>query len=376
MIERIATTAGFEKLRDEWEELLRTSASNCVFLTWEWLFAWWKHLAEGRELFILTVRDADGLCAIAPFALSRPSLGRLSPFRSLEFLGTGEVGSDYLDLIVKAGKEQDVWRELAGYLADYRRTLKLDHLKIDGSLIGDFSRSLKQHRWQRSLRKSDRSPYIDLAGHSWESYLATLGSEHRYNFKRRLKNLEKRFEVGFTEARNEEERRYAFSLLVALHQKRWEQTGARGAFGVRNLFSFHQQMTRAALQRDWLRLYLLWLDKTAVAAIYGFRYRDVFYFYQSGFDPDYRKWSVGLVIMGLAIKSALEEGVREYDLLYGTEGYKFLWTRQSRDVGTMALYPPDTIGRLQQTMQQTTAWLRTGKKLAREAFLQPASGIK
>src|SRR2546427_4482076 len=47
--------SGFEKLREEWNELLQASASNCLFLTWEWLYTWWKHLSEDRRLFIITV---------------------------------------------------------------------------------------------------------------------------------------------------------------------------------------------------------------------------------------------------------------------------------------------------------------------------------
>ena len=37
-------------------------ASDCgVFLTWEWLFTWWKHLSEDRRLSILTVRRGGEL---------------------------------------------------------------------------------------------------------------------------------------------------------------------------------------------------------------------------------------------------------------------------------------------------------------------------
>ena len=34
-------------------------------------------------------------------------------------------------------------------------------------------------------------PFIDLTGHSWDSYLDDLGPAHRYNFRRRLRNLER-----------------------------------------------------------------------------------------------------------------------------------------------------------------------------------------
>src|SRR5438034_4882857 len=56
MIETIQNAAGFQELRGEWGELLQASASNSLFLTWEWLYPWWKHLSGDRTLSIVTMR--------------------------------------------------------------------------------------------------------------------------------------------------------------------------------------------------------------------------------------------------------------------------------------------------------------------------------
>src|SRR2546428_10216493 len=107
MIETIEDAAGFEKLRDEWDALLETSASNSLFLTWEWLYPWWKHLSGDRTLSIVTMRSGGELVAIAPLASRSRRLARVVPFRSLEFLGTDRACSGYLDLIIKPGKEPE-----------------------------------------------------------------------------------------------------------------------------------------------------------------------------------------------------------------------------------------------------------------------------
>jgi len=70
------------------------------------------------------------------------------------------------------------------------------------------------------------------------------------------------------------------------------------------------------------------------------RYGPAFYFYQSGFDPDYSKHSVGVVTMGLTIKTAIEEGACEYDFLHGDEEYKFHWASEVRDLARLELHPP------------------------------------
>ena len=48
--------------------------------------------------------------------------------------------------------------------------------------------------------------------------------------------------------------------------------------------------------------------------------------------------------MGLAIKHALAEGVEEYDLLHGTEAYKFHWAKETRDLSRVHLFPPSWRG--------------------------------
>src|SRR2546430_13565288 len=84
MIKTIEDAAGFCALRKEWDELLEASASNSFFLTWEWLYPWWKHLSGDRKLRIITLRSDGELIAIAPLASRRGRLAGVVPFRSEE----------------------------------------------------------------------------------------------------------------------------------------------------------------------------------------------------------------------------------------------------------------------------------------------------
>src|SRR5678816_1939561 len=88
-VETIDDGPGFAKLKPEWEDLLESSASPCLFLTWEWLHTWWKHLAADRRLSILAVRNGGELTALAPCGARPPSLFRRRLFPVQEFLGSG-----------------------------------------------------------------------------------------------------------------------------------------------------------------------------------------------------------------------------------------------------------------------------------------------
>jgi CelD/BcsL family acetyltransferase involved in cellulose biosynthesis len=128
---------------------------------------------------------------------------------------------------------------------------------------------------------------------------------------------------------------------------------------------FHQEFSQIALNRDWLRLYVLRLDGEPVACLYGFLYRRTFYFYQSGFDAKYHAYSVGLVAMGLAIQRAIEEGADEYDLLHGNEAYKSHWSHDSRELGRLEVYPPSGLG---WTCRSSVTIERVSRRIVRRAL--------
>src|SRR5204863_1445246 len=152
------------------------------------------------------------------------------------------------------------------------------------------------------------------------------------------------FTFRFEHATTNEQRHEFLQVLIDLHRKRWSEKGASEAFSTADMVSFHQELSRLAFERGWLRLFVLWLNDRPAAALYGFQRHRRFYFFQSGLDPEYSRYSVGLVTMGLAIKNAIEEGLQEYDLLHGAEAYKFLWARQTRTIHKLELYPPSAAG--------------------------------
>jgi CelD/BcsL family acetyltransferase involved in cellulose biosynthesis len=352
-VERMSEADAFEGLREEWDELVEASESACVFLTWEWLHTWWKHLAGNRRLSIVAVRRGRELVALAPFCLRARSL-----FSTLEFLGSGFVGSDYLDVIVRRGSGAEVRRALSSWLAGTRRPLKLTNIRRGESVAAGVLAELREDGWTAAETKTNICPYIPLAGTTWDSYLASLSAEHRYNFNRKWRRLNRDYEVRFEQACTPEQCRESLDLLIAQHNTRWRARGGSDAFHTRGLVEFHREWTQVALERGWLRLYVLRLNGKPAACLYGLLYRGTFYFYQSSFDEAYQQSSVGLIAMGLAIQSAIGEGAEEYDLLHGDETYKSHWSRHGRDLARLESYPPGGLGEFRRL---TVEWARRAK---------------
>jgi len=243
--------------------------------------------------------------------------------------------------------------------------VQLSQLRDESSLASVLANHLEQRAWTVANTKLNVCPYIDLRGHTWPSYLTTLGPNIRKNINRYLRNLPKNFDLRVDCVQAPAEVLRALDVAIELHKKRWDTTGLSEAFNSASVISFHREFAQLAARQGWLRLLILWLDGTAAASLYGLRYGPTFYFYQSGFDPVYSKHSVGVATMGLAIKTAIEEGASEYDFLHGNEEYKFHWAQKVRDLNRLELHPPQAIARI---YKQAIILNRAARQMARRVL--------
>ena len=333
----------FAALRHEWSELLHTSTSSNPFLTWEWLYAWWLHFGTSRGLRLLAVRAGTELIAIAPLRMVSASLYW---FSRLEFLGTGEAGSDYLDVIARRGREDEVVEALADFLTSRQLTLRLTHLP-PASTSAQLARRLAGAGWVASVADDGTCPIVDLQGHTFESFLGTMGASHRANIRRRLRALDRQFNVRFDRITRHDDRQAALAALAVFHGRRYADRGGSTAFASAAARAFHEDATRRALDGGWLRMYALTLNGATAAVMYGFHMGGRFYFYQHGYDETYSPQSIGLVLMALTIKAAIGEGATEFDMLWGTESYKSLWARRTSVLQRLDLYPVHLGGSVQ-----------------------------
>jgi CelD/BcsL family acetyltransferase involved in cellulose biosynthesis len=333
----------FASLRDEWSDLLRSSAGRNPFLTWEWLYAWWTHFARTDGLRLIAVRSGSELIAMAPLRLINAPLDW---FSRLEFLGTGDAGSDYLDVIVRRGREDDAVGALAEFLASRPMTLRLRHLP-PASIAAQLAQRLRGAGWGSECADDGTCPVVELSGHTFESFLGTLGASHRANIRRRLRALHQEFDVRLVRITRHEDRQRALAALAGFHASRYAERGGSTTFSAPAARAFHEDATRLALDGGWLRMYVLSVDGVTAAVMYGFNDGGRFFFYQHGYDETYAAHSVGLVLMALTIDAAIGEGANEFDMLWGTESYKSLWARRSRVLQRVELYPVDLGSSLQ-----------------------------
>jgi CelD/BcsL family acetyltransferase involved in cellulose biosynthesis len=183
-----------------------------------------------------------------------------------------------------------------------------------------------------AVLRAQASPTLRLEG-SWDDLLASRSRNFREQVRRRERKLAREHDLRFRLSDDAARLGEDLDTLFRLHRARWAgETGFGGADE-----PFHRDFAALALERGWLRLWLLELDDRAVAAWYGFRFAGVESYYQAGRDPAYERESVGFVLLAHTIRAATEDGADEYRFLRGGEGFKYRFASEDRGLETIAV---------------------------------------
>ncbi|HMS82112.1 MAG TPA: GNAT family N-acetyltransferase [Nitrospira sp.] len=340
----------FQALEEPWNHLLVESSSNTFFLRWEWVWAWWEAFgASLGTLHILLVKRGERVVGIGPFYWMATTQVGLFPVRRLLFLGTaiggkGDVGTEYIDLIVLPHHQEEVVEAMSAHLLQEDQFHEWMFLHVPDQAPGLFAllaRAGKARYWLQEMHRW-QCPYITLPAR-WEQFLESLGSTLRYKFRKNLRELEKHGAYFFRTTHSIEELDRDLQTLVLLHQARWEGRGMSGVFADPAYQHFLSMVSRAALQRGLLRLSIITVLDKPVAAVYNIVYGNKVYYYQSGFDTAFdRKVAIGTFAHTLCIEQAIGEKLDEYDfLLKGSlDTYKDRWTRAVREIVDYRLIAP------------------------------------
>ena len=325
-VAEIRQDAGLYELRPAWDKLLHDSAGDTIFLSWEWLTAWWRSYGKTGELRLLTATDETGaLRGIAPLRLqTMRKYGQT--YSVLAFVGDGSMDSDYLDFIIASGYEEQVLEAFQHHCMGQQGQ--------DGILlINEIPAAspnvpfLHQIAGRDALiwREKDVPCSTVRLAQSWEAYLGMLKPRFRTKVRSVLRNLESRADVSFQFCENAEDLGRLLPALFDLHTMRWHRDGKPGVFGFPGKRDFYFALSRLLLDRKWLRFSWLEWKGQILACQYGFVYAGKYFQLQEGYEPAVEHWHVGIGLRAWSIRQFLQQGVREYDFLGGVGQHKTDW---------------------------------------------------
>jgi CelD/BcsL family acetyltransferase involved in cellulose biosynthesis len=336
----------FDALEGEWTDLLARSENDNVFLSWEWLRTWWEVYGALGRLLVVTARQDGRLAAAAPFCVVEGA--RVGPWipRELRLLGTLEVCSDFVDIVVDRSAPPDLRTEILHFirtsLGGEWDVARLDSVPADSPAIDAVRRVFGRGPFRPFVEIGPRCPYLPLPA-TFDMLMSSLDPGFRKAILTSRRRLAARGIVDFKVVGPQEPVGDALKVLMELHERRWVAKGEAGVFGSPRFRQFHERIAARFHARGWLFLSTLTVDRVPVAARYGFLYRGRFYDYQGGFDPDWGKWSVGLVLYGLCLKWEIEQGAAEHDFLRGQNAMKTRWTALERVNARMRFGRPSLV---------------------------------
>ncbi|MBI3812201.1 MAG: GNAT family N-acetyltransferase [Nitrospirae bacterium] len=326
----ITNDESFKELEPEWNGLLAESDRSTPFMSWDWASTWWKHFGTGR-LHVLTLRRNGKLFGIAPLHRVRGPWG----MDSLQMLGTGQ--SDYLDFLVPKKDADPCYLELLRHLIaeggfdlillEQVPPNRLEIIKETGQTAGAFLQ----------IKERGHCYFVRLPS-KWEDYLAGLGKNERYNIGRRTRTLEREHHVTFRRLHQPgAELDHGVKEFFGLMTRRLTMRGRRLAAEEETSLRFHREMAVRFAERGWMNLSLLEQKGRMIAGLFAFEQDQKLFYYHSGFDPDWAKHSVGMVLLAKCIEDGIGRGLREFDFMRGRAEYKSKWKVEERPFYKVAI---------------------------------------
>lgn len=322
----VSNEADLDGLEPAWSALHRATRAS-VFQSWEWQRTWWSHVgrrAPRNALHVVVLAAGGEVVCIAPLFVQAVRAAPLVTLRRLAFMGTGL--SDHLDLLVAAGLEAACCERLAAHLAAAGGfdVVSLSDVPDPSRTRAALHEALRRRGFDGDPFVSERCPRTQLKD-TWEATLASFEGSHRRQLSKRVRQLAERFRVELEICRRPEDVLPDVDAFIALHQRRWTESGMKGVYAEPHVAAFQREVARRFFERGWLFLAFLRLDGARVAALCGFEHRGELAYYLNGVAElgEAARYSPGLVMHALCMQEMIGRGVRVYDFLRGTERYKY-----------------------------------------------------
>jgi len=303
----------WQVLGQAWDALAVRDPSP--FTTSAWLSSWWAAFGHGEPMAV-TRYHPDGRLA-AGAVLRR---GRLGTVRTPANVHSG----DWAPVAADAGAAAAIWAELAALSS---AAVALGPLRPADAATARAALEAAGRRVR--LQRGPGSPHVVLPA-SFDELLAGRSRNLRSQVGRRRRALQRHgvLRLRTTTGGPRLERDLAAVLRV-------EASGWKGRAGTAILLDertdrLYRGFARLAAQQGWLRLHLLELDGSAIAADLGCVIAGRAFLLKTGYDETFARCSPGLVLRAEVLRALIDEGVAEYDLLGEADPYKLRWTATVR----------------------------------------------
>jgi CelD/BcsL family acetyltransferase involved in cellulose biosynthesis len=301
-----------QKLKKYWEKLYSES-HLCLQNSYEWISLWWQFFGgKKRALYIVSVEENEKILGIGPFMIEKNK-----SLKQLKFIGSGLT--DYHSVITASQNSKAVISRLLDFI-----TAQKDYHLINLEQIPDNSElylSLKQDE-RFTSREMVICPIVNFNAASWEEYFKKFSRNFRRDWTKKYNRLSRIGEIALKKVVTVEDKQEYLEKIFAIHTKRWKQEKHASKLEQDNIRQF---ISTVALEIPQITIYLLLLDKNIISYRLGFSQGDVYYAWNTSFDPNYYAYSIGRILLGLVIKDLLKSDFTKINFMRGDYDFKRRW---------------------------------------------------
>ena len=207
--------------------------------------------------------------------------------------------------------------------------------------------------------KSAESPWIDVSD-GFESYLSSQFAGGRNELKHTLRKSRKiGREVGPLSLEWQSADPNLLSRMMDWKSQQYLHTGMRDVFSFAWTRRLLQHIQRQHADSFSGVLSVLRAGDEIVAIHFGMRSRGVLHYWFPAFDPRYKQYSPGVLLLLEIIKAASARGLSRIDLGKGDDHYKKQWANGATSVAEGIVETPSLLRSVRQSWRRTSLWMKT-----------------
>ena len=313
-------------LRPAWDAAVRELGGS-LYMTFDWLRVWWEFYGVGKRLRLFLFEQGDRIVAILPLCLETFWWGPLKtvvarlvganipPKAFNPPVDTAVAGEVFARLIRHLFVEDRC--DLLSFGGVTKTWAPQAHFQPACEAAGDLVSEVVYE--PRDVLTVFRLPA------TFDEYMASLSSSERKNRRKRLRALEKAYEIGSQIISRPEDAESELESFLVQHTAQWQSEGRGGHFhawprGV----EFHRELVRAHAPRDRLRFFRLLANGQVVVNRYTYLFGDTLYSELPSrvVGAEWDRLGIGSSSMVKFIESAIHEKIRFIDSGLGSYEHK------------------------------------------------------
>ncbi|MCB0426488.1 MAG: GNAT family N-acetyltransferase [Mangrovimonas sp.] len=184
----------------------------------------------------------------------------------------------------------------------------------------------KDYKVKKITQKGYPSALVNIASHDFNSYKEYLGKSILSSINRRIKKLEKNFNIGYRMYYgkiSQTEYDLLMQALIEMKNKRLDELNMENK--VLSDYQNHKRRAFDLINQKQASLYVIYSDDKPIGISFNFHVDKLFFGTMTTFDMDFSEYGIGNTLLFKQMEWCFENKIAAVDMGIGSLDYKCRW---------------------------------------------------